>query len=224
MRKMENNEQRVFKNNGKRFEEDFKASLGEKVWAYRPSDTGGGLMSRFTSESLADLFAFNIETKVLSIIELKSTLGTSVSFKPYMQCMDYEKKKKQLDEWNSKQTPMSRKKLKDEIKDKKKYIKGLYKETNQAMIKYHQIKSLMDIENKYDGEIKTYIAITFFKSNETYMITTKGFHEFWKTTNKKSINREDIIKMIPSKKAYKIEQEYIRKTMKSKYKLGSLLG
>lgn len=221
---MENNEQRVFKNNGKRFEEDFKASLGEKVWAYRPSDTGGGLMSRFTSESLADLFTFNIETKVLSIIELKSTLGTSVSFKPYVQCMDYEKKKKEFTEWNSKQTPVSRKRLKEEIKDKKKNIKMLYKETNQAMIKYHQIKSLMDIENQYNGEIKTYIAITFFKSNETYMIPVKHFHEFWKATNKKSINREDINKMVQSKKAYKVKQEYIRKTMKSRYELGSLLG
>lgn len=40
-------EQRVFKNNGKRFEEDFKASFSSHIWTYRPPDSGGGMMARF---------------------------------------------------------------------------------------------------------------------------------------------------------------------------------
>ena len=209
-------EQRVFKNNGKRFEEDFKASFSPHIWTYRPTDSGGGMMARFTHESLCDLMAYNIKTKNLILLELKSTLGTSVSVRPYEQCMEYEKIKKEFEDWNAEQTAETRKSLRDKIKEKKKEIKELYKGTNAAMIKYHQIKNLLEIKEEYG--IETYIAFTFFRTTNTYAIPVDSFVEnFWKITDKKSINEKDLNELVKAGQAYKIPQEYIRRTMKSKY-------
>ena len=213
--------QRVFKNNGKRFEEDFKASFSEHIWTYRPPDTGGGMMARFTSESLCDLMAYNTKTKKFILMELKSTLGTSVSVRPYEQCMEYERAKKEFDDWNSKQTAETRRPIKDEIKEHKKYLKGLYKETNNAMIKYHQIKSLL--EAKEDFGIESYIAFTFFRTTNTYAVPIESFVEdFWKVTTKKSINENDLDELAEEGKAHKITQDYIRRTMKSTYEVDLL--
>lgn len=209
-------EQRVFKNNGKRFEEDFKASFSPHIWTYRPTDSGGGTMARFTHESLCDLMAYNTKTKKLVLFELKSTLGSSVSVRPYKQCVEYEKIKKEFEDWNAEQTAETRKPLKEKIKQKKKEIKGLYKETNNAMIKYHQINGLLEIKENY--EIETYIAITFFRTTNTYAIPVDSFTEnFWKITDKKSINEKDLDALVKADQAYKLSQEYIRKTMKSEY-------
>lgn len=209
-------EQRVFKNNGKRFEEDFKASFSPHIWTYRPTDSGGGMMARFTHESLCDLMAYNIKTKKLILLELKSTLGTSVSVRPYEQCMEYEKVKKEFEDWNAEQTAETRKSLREKIKEKKKEIRELYKGTNGAMIKYHQIKNLLEIKEEYG--IETYIAFTFFRTTNTYAIEVDSFVEnFWKITDKKSINEKDLDKLVENKQAYIIPQEYIRRTMKSKY-------
>ena len=209
-------EQRVFKNNGKRFEEDFKASFSPHIWTYRPTDSGGGMMARFTHESLCDLMAYNTKTKKLVLFELKSTLGSSVSVRPYKQCVEYERIKKEFEDWNAEQTPETRKPLKEKIKQKKKEIKGLYKETNNAMIKYHQINGLLEIKENY--EIETYIAITFFRTTNTYAIPVDSFTEnFWKITDKKSINEKDLDALVKADQAYKLSQEYIRKTMKSEY-------
>lgn len=217
----EQKEQRVFKNNGKRFEEDFKASFGKHIWAYRPPDTGGGMMARFTSESLCDLMAYNTKTKNLILLELKSTLGTSVSVRPYSQCMEYEEEQNKFDEWNSEQTSETRRPLKEKIKSEKKRLKALYKETNNAMIKYHQIKSLL--ETKEEFGIESYIAFTFFRTTNTYAVPIESFVEnFWKTTTKKSINESDLDTLVKEGKAHKITQEYIRRTMKSTYEVDSL--
>lgn len=214
-------EQRIFKNNGKRFEEDFKASFGPDIWAYRPPDTGGGMMARFTSESLCDLMAYNTKTKSFVLFELKSTLGSSMSVRPYSQCMEYEKKKKDFEDWNDSLTAQTRKPIKEKIKEKKKEIKDLYKETNTAMIKYHQIKSLL--ETKEEFGIQTYIAFVFFKTTNTYAVPVDLFvEEFWKKTTKKSINENDLEELIKKKKAYKINQEYIRRTKKSVYEVDFL--
>lgn len=208
--------QRVFKNNGKRFEEDLKASFSPHIFTYRPSDTGGGMMARFTQESLCDLMAYNTKTKNFILMELKSTLGTSVSFKPYEQCMEYERVKKEFEDWNAEQTADSRKPIKDEIAEHKKIIRAMYRDTNQAMIKYHQIKNLLDVKNEYG--IKTFIAFTFFRTTNTYAIQVDSFvNNFWKSTTKKSINEKDLNELTKDGKAYKINQEYIRRTMKSKY-------
>lgn len=214
-------EQRIFKNNGKRFEEDFKASFGPDIWAYRPPDTGGGMMARFTSESLCDLMAYNTKTKSFVLFELKSTLGSSMSVRPYSQCMEYEKKKKDFEDWNDSLTAQTRKPIKEKIKEKKKEIKDLYKETNTAMIKYHQIKSLL--ETKEEFGIQTYIAFVFFKTTNTYAVPVDLFvEEFWEKTTKKSINENDLEELIKKKKAYKINQEYIRRTKKSVYEVDFL--
>ena len=209
-------EQRVFKNNGKRFETDFKNSFSPHIWTYRPTDTGGGMMARFTHQSLCDLMAYNTKTKNLVLYELKSTLGTSVNFKPYKLCMEYEEEQRKFDEWNAEQTSITRKPIKEEIKEHKKYLKELYKETNQAMIKYHQIKDLLNVKNEYN--IKTFIAFTFFKTTNTYIIEVDSFVEnFWKKTDKKSINENDLNNLIEAKQAYKITQKYIGRSMRSEY-------
>lgn len=214
--KKEIKEQRVFKNNGKRFEEDIKASFGPNIWTYRPPDSGGGMMARFTQESICDLMAFNILSKEFILMELKSTLGTSVSVRPYEQCMEYEKINKEFEEWNAKQTAKTRKALKEQIQKQKKDIKELYKKTNDAMIKYHQIKNLLEAKQQFD--IDTYLLFTFFKTTNTYAVPVINFVEdFWKVTDKKSINEQDLDLLVESGKAYKVNQEYIRKTMKSTY-------
>lgn len=213
---MDKKEQRIFKNNGKRFEEDFKASFSSHIWTYRPTDSGGGMMVRFTHESLCDLMAYNTKTKNFILLELKSTLGTSVSVRPYEQCMEYERIKKEFEDWNSGLTTQTRRPLKEKIKEKKKEIKELYKGTNSTMIKYHQIKNLLEVKEKYG--IETYIAITFFRTTNTYAIPVDSFVDnFWKVTDKKSINEKDLERLTEASQAHKIPQNYIRKTMKSEY-------
>lgn len=208
--------QRVLKNNGKRFEEDIKSSFGKEIWAYRPPDSGGGMMARFTQESICDLMAYNTKSKNFVLMELKSTLGTSVNFKPYEQCMEYERVKKQFDDWNSKLTAKTRKPIKDEIQETRGLIRGMYKETNQAMIKYHQIKNLL--EAKEEHGIESYILFTFFKTTKTYAVPIKCFVEdFWKITTKKSMNESDIEELIEAGKAYSIPHEYIGRSMRSEY-------
>ena len=214
-------EQRVFKNNGKLFEENLRESFGKHIWTYRPPDTGGGMMARFTQESLCDVIAYNTENKNLVLLELKSTLGTSINVRPYEQCMEYEKIKKDFDEWNTKQTAETRKPIKDEIKKQKKQIKELYKATNQAMIKYHQLRDLLEIKEDYN--IESYLVFTFFKTVNTYAVPITNFIEdFWKVTDKKSINEKDLNKLIEANKAYKVPQEYIRRTMNSFYEVDFL--
>lgn len=214
-------EQRVFKNNGKRFEEDFRASFSNHIWTYRPSDSGGGMMARFTQQSLCDLFAYNTVNKNLVLFELKSTLGTSVSFRPYEQCMEYEEEQRKFDEWNAKQNADTRRPIKEEIAEHRKYLRELSKATNQSMIKYHQIKDLLEIKQSYG--IETYLAFTFFRTTSTYVIPIDSFVEnFWKKTTKKSINEKDLDELAENKKAYKITQEYIGRSMRSKYEVDFL--
>ena len=135
--------------------------------------------------------------------------------------MEYEKIKKDFDEWNTKQTAETRKPIKDEIKKQKKQIKELYKATNQAMIKYHQLRDLLEIKEDYN--IESYLVLTFFKTVNTYAVSITNFIEdFWKVTDKKSINEKDLNKLIEANKAYKVPQEYIRRTMNSFYEVDFL--
>lgn len=215
-------EQRVFKNNGKRFEEDLKASFSKHIWTYRPPDTGGGMMARFTQESLCDLMAYNTKTKDFTLMELKSTLGTSVNFKTYEECMDYERAKKEFEDWISSLTAEERKKEKENIKQRRKEIRLLYKSTNQAMIKYHQIRNLLESKQKYG--IESYILFTFFRNTKTYALPIENFVEdFWKLTDKKSINMKDLDDLVKKGKAYAIPQQYIRRTMRSQYDVDFLV-
>lgn len=216
-------EQRVFKNNGKRFEEDFKASFPEHIWAYRPPDTGGGMLARFTQESICDLMAYNTKNKKFMLMELKSTLGTSVSFKPYELAEMYNKEKAQFEEWISCLTPTEKKEQKEEIKNRRAEIKGLYKELNQGMIKYHQIANLLESKEKYD--IDSYIVFTFFRTTKTYALPIKNFVEsFWRETTKKSINENDLDSLVKKNLAYEIKQSYINRSMRSEYDINSIAG
>lgn len=218
----EEKEQRVFKNNGKLFEEDLRASFSKHIWTYRPPDTGGGMMARFTQESLCDLMAYNTKTKDFILMELKSTLGTSVNFRTYEECMNYEKQKQEFEDWVSSLTAEERKKEKENIKQRRKEIKLLYKSTNQAMIKYHQIKNLLESKQKYG--IESYILFTFFRNTKTYAIPIENFVEdFWKLADKKSINMKDLDDLVKKGKAYAIPQQYIRRTMRSQYDVDFLV-
>lgn len=218
----EEKEQRVFKNNGKLFEEDLRASFSKHIWTYRPPDTGGGMMARFTQESLCDLMAYNTKTKDFILMELKSTLGTSVNFRTYEECMNYEKQKQEFEDWVSSLTAEEHKKEKENIKQRRKEIKLLYKSTNQAMIKYHQIKNLLESKQKYG--IESYILFTFFRNTKTYAIPIENFVEdFWKLTDKKSINMKDLDDLVKKGKAYAIPQQYIRRTMRSQYDVDFLV-
>lgn len=214
-------EQRVFNNNGKLFEEDFKESFDSHIWTYRPKDSGGGMMARFTHESLCDLMAYNAKDKDLALFELKSTLGTSVSVRSYEQCMEYEEEKRKFDEWNAEQTADTRRPLKEEIKAHRKYINELYKATNQSMIKYHQIKSLLEVKEEFG--IEAYIAITFFKTTKTYAVPIVDFVEHWKQMSKVSVNEDDLDALVEQGKAYELKQEYIRRTMRSTYDVSVLI-
>ena len=208
-------EQRVFKNNGKFFEQDFADSFGDHVWTYRPKDSGGGQMARFTHESLCDLMAYNTKTKNLTLYELKSTLGTSVSIRPYSEGQHYEKVKAEYELWNSMQTAQSRKPIKEEIKKRKKMIKDLYKELNKSMIKYHQVLGLLETTEKHG--IQTFIAFTFFKTTQSYAVPIQEFVKHWKQMDKKSINEDDLDLLVSENRAYRLDQAYIRKTMRSTY-------
>lgn len=212
---LEIKEQRVNKNNGKRFEVDFKESFASHVWTYRPSDSGGGQNARFTIESICDLMAFDTKTRNFILMELKSTLGTSVSFKSYEFCMNYEKEKEELELWIASLSKDMKKAKAEEIKEKKRENRLLYKETNSAMIKYHQMLDLKNAKEQYG--INSYIIFKFFRTTRTYALPIEHFLEFWKKTDKKSINEKDLLELIKNKKAIGIPQAYIRRTMKSIY-------
>lgn len=215
-KEVKENPQRVFKNNGKLFEEDIKASFKESTWTYRPTDSGGGMMARFTHESICDLMAYDTDNKNFILMELKSTLGTSVSVRPYAQCMEYEDALRKFNEWNDKQTAETRKSIKEEIAQHRKDLRQMYKRTNEAMIKYHQIVSLMEAKENYG--IEGYILFTFYKTANTYAVPIESFvNNFWKVTDKKSINEKDLDNLVKEKKAYQLNQEYIRRTMRSTY-------
>ena len=71
---------------------------------------------------------------------------------------------------------------------------------------------------KEEYGIETYIAFTFFRTTNTYAIPVDSFVEnFWKITDKKSINEKDLNELVKAGQAYEIPQEYIRRTMKSNY-------
>ena len=98
---------------------------------------------------------------------------------------------KEFEDWNAEQSAETRRPIRNQIKEKKKEIKELYKGTNAAMIKYHQIKDLLEVKENYN--IDTFIGFTFFKTANTYVISVSSFVEnFWKITDKKSINEKDL--------------------------------
>lgn len=192
------------KNNGKIFETNIKDSMPKEVWAYRPPDTGGGMMARFTSESLCDLIAFDTLNKELHLLELKSTVGTSMAFVDYETCMNYEAEVKAYNDYYESLTSKQISEEKEKLKQWRKDNNELRKITNRAMIKYHQIKSLLETEEEFG--IKGYLLVTFISNVTTYAIPIKSFVEFWKTTTKKSINENDILDLVLAKKAHFIPQ------------------
>lgn len=72
----------IAKNVGKVFEENWKKSIPENVWYYRPPDSaqsfGSNSNLRFSAKSPCDCFIYNGE--VFYTLELKSVGTTSISF------------------------------------------------------------------------------------------------------------------------------------------------
>lgn len=213
-------EQRITKNNGKQFEVDFKASFEPHVWTYRPTDSGGGQNARFTIESICDLMAFDTRTRNFVLMELKSTLGTSVSFKSYEFVQNYFKEKENLENWLAGMSPAEKRKIAEQIKERKRAVRMLYKETNSAMIKYHQIRDLKEANEKFG--IESYIVFKFFRTTRTFALPISTFEEFWKSTEKKSINENDLLDFVKEGKCIAIPQGYIRKTRSSVYDVSKL--
>lgn len=195
------------KNNGKTFENNFKDSMPSHVWAYRPPDSGGGMMARFTQESICDLFVYDTTSKDLKLVELKSTVGTSVSFKDYETCMAYETAQAEFTEYFENLSAQERSETKEANAERRKELNLMRRDTNQGMIKYHQVKTLLETEEEYG--IKGYLAITFISVSSTYLIPIRSFVEFWKETTKKSINEKDMLELVSNGKAYVIPQENI---------------
>lgn len=210
------------KNNGKKFESEFKESLPSHVWNYRLPDTGGGMMARFTSKSLCDIILFNTKTGYQRLVELKSTVGTSMSFKTYEDCTTYENNKKEFDEWFGSLPAVDRKALKEEIKEKRKAIKSEEKSLNTgAMIKYHQIKTLID-NSKYD-RVDGYFVMTFIASERTYVVHIDAFEHLWKTSTKKSFNTKDLDELIElGLPISTVEQSFIGRSKRVKYELDEI--
>lgn len=72
------------KNEGKKFEEDFKSSVPETCWIYRLRDNAasfsGGNQTRFSSTNICDFILFDDITRKLYLCELKSTKGSSIPY------------------------------------------------------------------------------------------------------------------------------------------------
>lgn len=70
------------KNNGKRFEENWKNSISEEIFYYRLRDSSNtwsnGDKTRFTPSNICDCIIFDGE--ILFTLELKSTKGKSLPF------------------------------------------------------------------------------------------------------------------------------------------------
>ena len=72
-------------NYGKIFESDFKNSVSDDCWIYRLRDNASsfanGNNTRFTSSNICDFILFDDHTKMLFLLECKSTKSTSVPLK-----------------------------------------------------------------------------------------------------------------------------------------------
>lgn len=199
-------------NKGKIFEQDFKDSLDvfPNMWAYRPSDFGGGQSSRFTNHSLCDFMAFNNTTGNLFLFELKSTQTTSVSCPPVKSIISLLEMEMQL--------------LDNLTKEEKKVIHKAIKELthhlNTYKIKYHQIKSLLEIEcNPEYFRMDTYFLLNFRDVNRTFLIKPSNLYQSLVDTQKASINISDIM----SHNGIEVEQEQVRKTQHFIYHLEDIL-
>lgn len=69
-------------NEGKKFENDLKASVPNTCWIYRLRDNAssfsGGNNTRFTSNNICDYIMMDDTTKTLYLLELKTTKSTSI--------------------------------------------------------------------------------------------------------------------------------------------------
>ena len=199
-------------NKGKEFEQDFRNSLSgfKKIWTFRPSDFGGGQNSRFTNHSLCDFIVFNNTTGGLFLFELKSTQTTSIACPPVKDILDLlEKEMQPLDNLT-----------KEEKKVAQKALKEATRHLNTYKIKYHQLKSLLEIEcNPWYLRMNAYFLLNFRNVNKTFLIKPSDLYQALVDTQKSSINIADIL----SHNGVEVEQEQVRKTQHFTYHLEDVL-
>lgn len=74
---------KISQNEGKKFENDIKASVPDTCWIYRLRDNAssfsGGTNTRFASTNICDYIAWDDVVRTLFLWELKSTKSTSIS-------------------------------------------------------------------------------------------------------------------------------------------------
>lgn len=199
-------------NKGKGFEQDFKDSLSEMkhIWTFRPSDFGGGLNSRFTNHSLCDYIVFNNRTGNLFLFELKSTQSTSIPCPPIKEILSL----------SDKQNELSDKLTTEEKKAAQKLLKEAVRHLNSYKIKYHQLQSLLDIENNPEyTNIHPYFLLNFRNTDETYLMKPSDLYAALEQTQKASINIADIKKH----NGVLIKQEHLRKTQHFVYDMNTTL-
>lgn len=73
----------IMTNAGKKFEQDWKASVPDTCWIYRLRDNAssfsGGTNTRFASSNICDYILLDDTTRTLVLMELKSVQTTSIS-------------------------------------------------------------------------------------------------------------------------------------------------
>lgn len=140
-------------NPGKRFEENFMKSVPENYYLKRLNDsTGfgkGNANTRFTSRNECDFIVY--ANKMLFLLELKSTEGTSFSFQK-----DSEDKKSKMIKYSQ--------------------IIGLYKSTNLIGVIPGFLFNLRKTDNTYFLHIKNFYR--FFSDTEKSSINEKDIIDF----------------------------------------------
>jgi len=158
------------KSEGKQFEKDFEDSCKKTdYYLLRLIDSvkwGQGEGSKFTPSNKCDSILFTIP--FLWMLELKSTIGTSMSFNPYVE--------------------------KDGEVISAPWIKPENEKT-KFMIKHNQVKSLMKMESEgltpgFIFNFRERILKTKSTPNQTYFVHIKDFIEYTKQSETSSINAQ----------------------------------
>lgn len=171
-------------NKGKEFEQDVKVSLqnDSNLWVYRPSDFGGGQAARFTNHSLCDFIVFNNQSRILTLLELKSVKGKSISC-PSIELISQIQDLEVSIEYE--ENTEKKKKLKETLKT-------LLKKANGYNIKWHQILSLIRIAEKGYTAMSEYFVINFREENKTFIISPNDLLFILENNKKSSINISDL--------------------------------
>jgi len=181
-------------NEGKRFEHEVADSVPDNIWFYRIPDNatsfGGGMGSRFTSDSRYDCLMWDVNTKQLHGFELKSNKSTAFSFPDRKAVAEYTEMVNDLAWYKDKKKKKTDDYTKAMAKRKEYNIKQARKKLNQHDIKWHQIDNL---SKDQEFGLKCGFLFQFRGTDHAYYLSIVKFMKFWTNTPKKSINENDVI-------------------------------